>query len=124
MTTLLLSSRHTEDNQAMWRAAIRRGWDVERVQGIRLPNGLKREQEIVLYLESLFAHTVAAQLGITLSEPPEDWLVRLPLEYRHRTISLSTLGQARQLTTAAFVKPPNEKSFPAKVYEARSFVAG
>ncbi len=117
MTTLLLSSRHTEDNQAIWRSAVHRGWEVERVQGIRLPNGLKRESEIVLYLESLFAPTVAAQLGITLSEPPEDWLVRLPFEYRHRTIQLSTLGEARKLTKSAFIKPPNDKSFQARIYE-------
>ena len=38
MTTLLMSSRHTEDDQAIWRAAIGRGWCVVRARGIRLPD--------------------------------------------------------------------------------------
>jgi len=39
MTTLLMSSRHTEDDQALWRAAIGRGWSVDRARGIRLRFG-------------------------------------------------------------------------------------
>lgn len=38
MTTLLMSSRHTADDQALWRTAIGRGWSVARARGIRLPD--------------------------------------------------------------------------------------
>lgn len=67
-------------------------------------------------MESLFAHAVAKKLSLKLLEPDEDWLVRLPLKYRKRDVRLSTLGDARRLTEPAFVKPPNEKLFPAQVY--------
>ncbi len=114
MTTLLLSSRHTEDNQALWRAAVQRGWTVERVHGI----GVREieDEEIVLYVEGLFAPTIANSLGMRLLDLDEDWLVRLPHEYRKRNVSITTLGEARRLTIPAFVKPPNEKLFPAKVH--------
>jgi len=38
------------------------------------------------------------------------------MEYKLRQISLTTLGQARLSDHDAFVKPPNDKSFPAGVY--------
>lgn len=114
MTTLLLSSRQSEDNQALWRAAIRRGWDVERVQGIRVP--AIDDDDIVIYVESLYAPTIAESLGRHLPEPAEDWLVRLPHPYTKRKIEISTLAAARSLASPAFVKPPNEKSFAASVY--------
>ncbi|MCA9257537.1 MAG: ATP-grasp domain-containing protein [Phycisphaerales bacterium] len=115
MTTLLLSSRATEDNQAMWRAAIARDWDVERARGIRIPE--INDSEIVLYVESLYAPTIADRLGLRLMEVPEDWLASLPREFTRRSIDLATLGVARSLTTPTFVKPPNDKSFAARVYE-------
>lgn len=114
MTTLLLSSRHTADDQALWRAAIQRGWKVERARGLRVPE--IQDEEIVIYVEALFAPAIAASLNRQLLDPPEDWLPRLPYEYRQRTIRLTTLGEARQLETPAFVKPPNDKSFAASVY--------
>ena len=121
MTTLLLSSRHTEDNQALWQAAIKRGWTVERTHGIRVP---EIEGEIVLYIESLFASTIADTLGLRLLTPEEDWLVQLPHDYRKREVSVSTLGEARKLETPAFVKPPNEKLFTAKVHATGASLSG
>ena len=117
MTTLLLSSRFTEDNQGLWRAAVNLGWNVERVRGVTVPEGLA-DPEIVIYVESLFAPTIADSLGLTLIDPPDDWLVRLPSEYRQRDLRLTTLGDARRLTEPKFIKPPNEKSFEAKVYRS------
>jgi hypothetical protein len=38
------------------------------------------------------------------------------MDYKRRKISLTTLGQARRNDHDAFVKPPNDKSFPAGVY--------
>jgi hypothetical protein len=118
--TLILSSRYTEDSQRLWRAAIQRGWKVERIHGWRIPDHLRRVQEPVLYLEALMAPTLAEAFGLTLLEPPDDWLPRLPIEYRQRTVQLTTLGEARQTLLPAFVKPPNDKSFPARVYDAES----
>jgi hypothetical protein len=46
MTTLLLSSRHTEDNQALWRAALHAGWSFERVHGIHLPESFGEDYKL------------------------------------------------------------------------------
>ncbi|PSB51141.1 ATP-grasp domain-containing protein, partial [Chamaesiphon polymorphus] len=70
----------------------------------------------VLYLEGLFGQTLAAQFGLRLLEPPLDWLPNLPAEFRKRRVSLSTLGACRGMVEPAFIKPPNDKSFPARVY--------
>lgn len=116
MPTLVLTPRFTDDSQALWRAAGQAGWQVERVHGWRLTDDLKRVPDPVLYVEVLVAPTFAEQLGLRLHEPPEDWLVNLPERYRKRQVYLTTLADARGIATPAFVKPPNDKSFPAQVY--------
>lgn len=115
-TTLLISWRNTEDNQLIWRAAIRRGWSVERVRGIRVPE--VEADRILVYIESLFAPAMASQIGIKLVELTDDWLPRLPEEFRLRDIELTTLEQVSVADLPKFLKPPNEKSFPAKVYDS------
>jgi hypothetical protein len=115
--TLILSSRYTEDSRLLWQAAIRRGWRVERIHGWRIPDHLRAVTSPILYLEALFAPMLAAEFGLILNEPPDDWLPRLPLEYRRREVRLTTLAHARQLSAPAFIKPPNDKQFPAAVYE-------
>lgn len=116
MPTLIFTPRYTDDSQALWKAAGSLGGQVERLTSWRVPEHLQQLAEPVLYGEALFGPTLAEQLGIELSNPPEDWLVRLPAEYKRREISLMLLGQARANHGAAFVKPPNDKSFPADVY--------
>lgn len=114
MTTLLLTARHNADTQALWRAAVQRGWDVERMRGPVLPEGLSGPP-YVLYTEALYAPVVAERLGLELLTPPADWLARLPARYTQRWVRLTTLGEARAATEPQFVKPPNDKSFEARV---------
>jgi hypothetical protein len=114
--TLVLTPRFTGDSQLLWRAAGRLGWRVERLQTWRIPAHLVGVAEPVLYVEVMFGPTLAAELGVRLLEPPDDWLVRLPAEYRLRDIRLTTLDEARASTVRAFIKPPGDKSFPAGVY--------
>ena len=116
MPTLILTPRHTDDSQALWRVAVARGWRVERLTTWRVPEELCAVADPVLYVEALFGPTLAAQLGVELLDPPEDWLPRLPREYRRREVAMATLGEARRRGEPAFVKPPNDKSFPAAVY--------
>lgn len=116
MPTLIFTPRHTEDSQALWKAAAALGWRTERLSGWRVPEHLAALDDPVLYGEALFGPNLAEELGLRLLNPPEDWLVRLPHKYRKRQVSLSTLGEARGNPSAAFVKPPNDKSFPADVY--------
>ncbi|MBW8808656.1 MAG: ATP-grasp domain-containing protein [Lysobacter sp.] len=124
MPTLILTPRHSEDSQALWKAAARQGWSVERLPGWRVPEHLRALADPVFYGEALFGPSISEQLGLVLSNPPEDWLVRLPNEYRLRDIRLSTLGAERAGTVAAFIKPPNDKSFPAQVYTGAELPQG
>ncbi len=116
MPTLILTPRFTEDAQALWRAAGQLGWDVERLTSWRVPEELRGVPEPVLYLEALFGPTLAEQFGLRLLEPAVDWLPRLPEEFRKRRVSLTPLRVARRLAEPAFIKPPNDKTFPARVY--------
>jgi len=116
MSTLLLSARPTEDNQLLWRAAVQAGWHVERLRGLTIPADLNRSVEIVLYVEALYAPTIAEALQLTLLEPTSDWLVNLPEKYRLRSIQLTSLGNARLCEKPTFIKPPNDKLFKAMVY--------
>lgn len=120
MTTLLMSSRHTADDQALWRAATRRGWSVARARGIRLPE--IDDSEIIICVEALYAPTTVKMVGRQLLDPPEDWLVQLSHEFKQRRIRLTTLEQAQAITEAVFMKPPNDKSFAAQVYESGAFL--
>jgi hypothetical protein len=117
MPTLILTPRFTEDAQALWRAAGRLGWDVRRLTSWRVDEDMRAVPDPVLYLEALFGPTLAEQFGLRLLEPAVDWLPCLPEEYRKRWVYLTMLGQARTLAESAFVKPPNDKSFPARVYQ-------
>lgn len=116
MPTLILTPRMTEDSIALWRAAGQLGWEVERVIQFRPPDDMQVSDQPVLYVEGLTAPLFADALGISLSEPPIDWLPRLPFEFRLRDISLMNLNEARRLVEPRFIKPPNDKSFRAAVY--------
>lgn len=117
MPTLILTPGYSEDAQALWRAAISRGWDVRRLATWRVPPDVAAAPEPFLYAEALFGPMLAEQLGVRLLDPPEGWLPALPESYRRRSVHLSTLGEARLLPAPAFMKPPNDKSFPAAVYD-------
>ena len=118
MPTLLLSARYTADHQALWRAAVHRGWNTARMQGLRVPD--IADPHVVIYVEALFGPHVAAHVNRALVEMPEDWLPRVPLRWLHRRIHLSTLGEVRRtLDRPQFIKPPNDKTFPAQVVADR-----
>lgn len=119
MPTLFLTPRYTDDSQLLWRAAGRAGWQVERVHGWRLTEDLLNVPDPVLYVEALVAPMLAEQLDLQLDEPPVDWLPCLPEHYRKRQVYATTLAAARSLDRPAFIKPPNDKSFEAKVYLGR-----
>ena len=117
MPTLILTPRFTEDAQALWRAAAAQpGWRVERLTNWRVPDDLRSALDPVLYLESLFGPSLALQFGLQLLEPEVDWLPRLPEVFRKREVAVISLTEARKLTQPHFIKPPNDKSFPAGVY--------
>jgi hypothetical protein len=114
MPTLLLSARQTEDAQRLWQACIAEKWHVTRAHGWKVPD--IPPEEVVVYGEPLFAQHVAQTLGLRLQEPPVDWLPRLPSRWRGREVRLTTLSEARAVSTRSFIKPAEEKCFEARVY--------
>jgi hypothetical protein len=101
----------------LWKAAIEKGWRVERLQSHHPPDFL-RECEVVIYGESIFANVIADELSIALLEPAFSWVADLPSVYRQRMLRFATLGEVRRIATPAFVKPAYDKSFEARVYDA------
>jgi hypothetical protein len=115
MPTLILSPRYSDDSIKLRRAAVALGWDVMRLASWRCPEDFEPE-EPVLFAEPLFNEAVAEQLDLAVVEPPEDFLVRLPEQYVKRRVRLTTAAEARTLPGPVFLKPPNRKTFPARVY--------
>lgn len=121
MTTLVLSRRHSPDSNSLWRAALDQGWDVERLRDYNVPEDLGA-RDPVIYGETIFADAVSETLGLCMLEPSPEFLPDLPFDYKKREVARSTLGQARRLREKTFIKPADEKWFPARVYENGSAI--
>lgn len=117
MPTLILSPRHTDSSQTLWRAAIAKGWDVERPPSFRIPSDFQPEDPVV-YGEPLFNSMMAEHLGLTLAEPADDIMAKLPYGATKRLIRYVTAGEARKMPGPIFIKPPHQKTFTAGVYES------
>src|SRR5438874_1371695 len=77
--TLLLAPLFTEDSEALWRAALKAGWSVERVRGWSVPEGLGGA-DLAYYgsLRAAFVALLMEALAHVLLEPPPDWPARIP----------------------------------------------
>jgi hypothetical protein len=122
--TLVFSPRANETSQVLAPAAHRRGLLTEHLTGWRVPEGFTIGGPAHLYAGPLFADAVAADLGVACLEPPDDWLTLLPSSATRRRIRLTTMAEAWQLRVPTFVKPPNDKSFPARVYREGGHLPG
>lgn len=116
MPTLVLSHRYSSDSNALFSAALAAGWDVERLHSFRCPEGLSTRQP-VFYGETILADAIADDLGIVLLEPSADWLPRVPARHRLRDVRLMTLEEALRVQERVFIKPTDDKCFPARVYD-------
>lgn len=116
LRTLVLAPRSTETDRRLGPAAYRKGLRVQRSYDWAVPDGV-RGGEAYVYAGPLFADAVAGALGVGLLEPADDWLTRLPRELAGRRVDAMPLGRARTLRGPRFVKPPADKTFPARVYD-------
>jgi hypothetical protein len=113
---LLLPPRPDSTAELLAAAARRRGMAVEHCSDGSLPARLRGCEGGHLYGGPVFAAAVGADLDLALLEPADDWLPRLPEEFRRRDIALTSLGEARWSRTPMFVKQPRDKDLPAAVY--------
>ena len=117
-STLILSSRYTSDTIALNKVASEKGWHIERTQNWRISEHFEMPENLAVYGESLFGAVVSSQIEISLIEPPFNWLAKLPKKYTLRDIEFVNFGEAKDYKKKAFIKPADDKCFPAKVYES------
>ena len=121
--TIVLPPRYNSDTQRMWRTATATGWNVVRANGWRVDSNTITGHTVV-YGESLFVVAVCDQLGLTAKAPELDWLSSLSITLTHRRIGFGTMSVALELDGYPwFIKPADEKAFPAKVYDGASELA-
>jgi hypothetical protein len=121
VNTLVLSQRFTDDSNLLWRAAIEAGWDVVRAHGFKIG---PVEGTPVLYGETIFADAISEELGVSVVTPTHTWLPSLPSRFLQREVRLMTLAESLAGAFPAFIKPPDDKLFAARVYpDAASLAA-
>ncbi|MFV8131761.1 ATP-grasp domain-containing protein [Streptomyces syringium] len=115
---LALAPQYTPTRELLASAARRRGMGVEILPARGGMTGTTVEKDSGHYYGGpVFAAGVVDELAVALLEPDDGWLAGLPHAYTRRHISTSTLGEARNLSGPAFVKPPSDKSFRAAVHD-------
>lgn len=121
-TTLVLGPRYDEDSQALWQAARSRGWDVARIGYNRSGEFGNRERamrgRLVLYGGYIWGPHVAKRLGVELQGPPDDWITRVPEQFRGRRVWISTVGAVRGGPFPIFLKSAEGKQLASCVYHA------
>ena len=90
---------------------------MERLQVWR-PAPLLRQTVAAVYGERLFGAVVAQELSLVLLEPPLGWLAEIPRQYLLREVTFTTLDNAKRYRQRAFIKPADDKCFPAAVYQS------
>lgn len=124
MTLLLLAPRINETGLQLLTRARHRGLTAHTAVRWEVPSELAGVRPAHLYGGPLFADVAAGVLGVAPLEPPDDWLTTLPQELLGRQVAAVTLAEARELRRPAFLKPPGDKLFAARVYPDGSGLPG
>lgn len=120
---LIISKRYSDDSRLLTQAAKQEGWDIYRMQSSTIPNALKA-QDCRVYAEGLLVEYLAAQLNLELLRPADDLLAQLPHDYLQRQVHFYRAADFKQPSTVAFIKPADQKLFPAKVYQPTESMTG
>jgi hypothetical protein len=113
---LIVSPNYKGEVQLLAETAKILGWDIYH-DGWRIPEHLLHSPGAV-YGEQFFCEVVAEQMNWKLVANPFDWLAKLPETYTARKVSFMKLSEARNITEEKFIKPADDKCFPAKVYSS------
>lgn len=126
---LILSPRYTDDGNVIAKCALKEDFEVIRPSSYHIDNSSNQINccNTVIYAGSLFAEYAAQQLGIKLRAPSYSFLPSLSPELLKRGVSLVPLGDLQEkpnIFKDLFIKPVDEKTFPAKVYSEASDIPG
>ncbi|GGV31593.1 hypothetical protein GCM10010495_55310 [Kitasatospora herbaricolor] len=121
---LLLAPRINETGLQLRTTAQRRGLAARTAPTYPVPEDLLATAAVHLYGGPLFADAVGRELGLALLDAAPDWLTTLPAGLTGRRIECLPLADARRLRRPAFLKPPVDKLFPARIYPDGSGLPG
>lgn len=126
---LILSPRYTDDGNVIAKCALEEDFEILRPSSYRIDTTLKHftPRSTVVYAGSLFAEYVAQQLGLKLVSPSFDFLPSLSPELLKRSVSKVSLKDIKESPGTygnLFIKPVDEKTFPAKVYSSALDIPG
>lgn len=80
--TVLLSQRFSTDSNEVWKAAVKRDWNIHRAIRYMPPDPLPGQ--VFAFGEVNFCDIMADRAGLGLLDPPDDWLAKLPMEMLSR----------------------------------------
>jgi hypothetical protein len=108
---------------ALQSAAHSSNWDVlPAPPGWRLPDYIiESGVKGVPYGSQTFCEVIAQQMNWKLRANSFDWLAKVPQEFLKRKVEFMTVREAKQIREVKFIKPADDKCFPAKVYEPGDF---
>ncbi len=121
---LIVSPRYTEDSIAL--ANVLNGnWEPYRFSSWRIPENFTYEAgKLAIYSGSLFVQAINEKLNIPLVDPAYDFLCQLPKHLVKRNIELKRVKDLWSSYKGYFIKPVDEKIFPAQVYEDSTKIPG
>jgi hypothetical protein len=120
---LVLGSRYSDDARILSQAASMQGWEVVKLYSSTVPDDL-RDKECWVYAEGFLVEHVAQSLGLNLLRPANDGLASLGFEFLQRRVTFSRAADFKPLSVPAFIKPADQKLFPAQVYAPNEPIPG
>jgi hypothetical protein len=120
---LVLSARYSDDSRLLGEAARIKGWKVVRLTSSQIPEDL-HQSECRVYAEGFLAEHLAHELGLVLLRPADDALAQLEFDFAKRQVSYCRAKDFKRPTSSTFIKPADQKLFPARVYTEESPIDG
>ena len=120
---LILSKRYSNDSQLLYKAALEAGWKTWRFTSEEIPEWVFKAC-VSIYCETAIAEYLAAKLNISLYNPPDDILTRLPVELVKRKIQFVLYENFEFPEYKSFIKPADYKYFPAGIYTTKEEIPG
>lgn len=113
--TLLIPDKDDVERDAVADAWCKNGGELLRVAKFWNPP-LLDGKEIRVYGNNMFCLILAEKLGLELTSPEDDFLIKIDQNWTNRWINIMTLSEARNISFPAFIKPVVPKVFRAGVY--------
>lgn len=123
---LLLHFRADCNTNDIWKAAIQNGWSTERVHDHNVRAACEGADYVRYYGNTLHADRIKGDLPVRFLPIDLTVLVKTSLTKRHTVLcSFSEIGRVRDEWgyKPLFIKPAQEKWFPAKVYQPNEMPA-